>query len=99
MTKVEDTYTDIPTIFEIAIREDGWIHDVHLHLSIDNRSLPAIWNGYTRLKDGSRASIFKLEYIFRNTLRNQKATFHYFIDGIEYVCEPMIFNVHPFYEC
>lgn len=98
MNKIEDTYTNIPTIFEIAIREDGWIHDVHLHLSIDNRSLPATWSGYIRFKNGSRASIFKLEYIFRNTNRDQKATFHYFINGIKHVCEPMIFDVYNFYE-
>lgn len=98
MINAEDTYTNIPTIFEIAIREDGWIHDVHLHLQISDKPLLATWSGYTKFKDGSRASVFKLEYVFTNEFRNQHATFHYFIEGVEHVCEPMIFDVYNFYE-
>lgn len=99
MINVEDTYTNIPTTFEINIREDGWIDYVLLYLSVEVQPIPVEWKGYIRYKDGHRASIFKLEYVFKNTLRDQHATFHYFINGVEHVCEPMIFNVYPFYEC
>lgn len=98
MRNVEDTYTNIPTIFEIKIREQGWIHDVNLHLSTECEPLPAQWKGYIRYRNGHRSSIFKLKYVFKNALANQHATFHYFIEGVEYVCEPMFFNVYPFYE-
>lgn len=96
MVKVEDTYTDIPTIFENTIRELGWIHDVHLHLSTEAEPIPVEWKGYIRYKDGHRSSIFRLEYFFKTPLRDQHATFHYFIEGVEYVCETMVFNVYQF---
>lgn len=96
MINVENPYTIIPTLFELKVREDGWIHDVHLHLSTEIDPLPATWDRRIVLENGSYASVFKLEYIFKNALSNQQATFHYFIEGVEYVCETMLFDVYDF---
>lgn len=98
MINVENPYTIIPTLFELKVREDGWIHDVHLHLSTEAEPIPVDWKGYIRYRDGHRCSIFKLNYTFKNALSNQQATFHYFIEGVEYVCETMLFDVYDFYQ-
>lgn len=98
MRNVEDTYTNIPTIFEIKIREHGWIHDVHLHLSTEAEPIPVEWKGYVRYKDGHRCSIFKLHYTFKNAMSKQEAVFHYSIEGIEHVCESIVFDVYELYE-
>jgi len=96
-----ETYTDVPTIFEIKIRELGWIYDVYLE--VDDTHIPAEWVGFSNFYDSHsgetvRFSIFNVLYTFENVEYNKRATFHYSINGCNYVCEPFIFNVEPFYD-
>lgn len=90
-----DTYTDIPTIFEIKIRETGWIHDVYI--CINGCKVDTNWNQQTKIAD-DYYSLFRAEYIFKNVLYNAEATFYYSIDGTMYSCEPLRFNVYPFFD-
>lgn len=90
-----DTYTDIPTIFEIKIRETGWIHDVYI--CINGCKIAANWIRHIETTD-ENYSIFRAEYIFHNVLYNGEATFYYSIGGTKYSCEPIKFNVYPFYD-
>lgn len=94
------TYTDVPTIFEIQIRELGWIYNVHLEL--DSIYIPAEWVGYSEHVERTspneiRYSTFRATYTFENIQNNKKATFHYTIGGKDYICEPFVFDVYPFY--
>lgn len=94
------TYTDVPTIFEIEIRELGWIYDVYLE--IDGLHIPAEWVGYSEriekeFSEELRYSLFRVLYTFENVEHNKTARFHYSINGKEYVCEPFTFNVYSFY--
>lgn len=95
------TYTEFPTIFEIEIRELGWIYDVYLE--IDGIRIPAEWVGYLKHSEKDcmekfRYSLFRVTYTFENVEIGKTATFHYFIDSKEYVCTPFVFNVYPFYD-
>ena len=93
---MNETYINIPTIFEIRIREFGWIHDVYLE--VDGVRFPAEWVGYVRYTNKNRYSIFRVLHTFKNFTQNKKATFHYFVGGTEHVCEPLVFNVYPLYD-
>lgn len=90
---MDDTYVDVPTIFEIQIRESGWIHTVFV--KIDDIYIPCEWVGYTRRFRNSRYSLFRAEYTFKNVMRDKKAVFHYYIGNSQHVCKPIIFNVYP----
>lgn len=89
---MDDVYAGFPTIFELQIRELGWIHDVYAVMNGCDY-VPFEWVGYVQYKNGCRYSIFRLEYTFENTMRNAEAIFHYFIEGKERICKPMTFDV------
>jgi len=93
---MNETYINIPTIFEIEIREFGWIQNVYLE--VDGLRLPAEWVGYVWHSRKCRYSIFRVCYTFKDISQNKKATFYYSVGNVEHVCNPLIFNVYPLYD-
>lgn len=92
-----DTYTNIPTIFEIKIRELGWIH--HVYLVINGYCFPAEWICSIPGEGNHMYSIFRVTHTFENAIYNQEAVFHYSIEmDKEAICKPIKFNVYPFYD-
>lgn len=93
MTKANTIYeccTSIPTIFEIWIKEQGWIDDVYLE--IDNKLVKANWKKSELYMNG-RFSLFQVEYTFNNPVENQTAIFHYKIEGKPTQSEPYYYDV------
>ena len=90
---MDEITTYIPTLFEIRIKELGWIYDVYL--DVDGKSIPATWVRSEHLSDGNY-SLFEVIYTFDVPKDNQKAIFHFSIGNQKIDCEPLCFDVKPF---
>lgn len=91
----DTTYTSEYTVFSIEILEIGWIYNVWIDLGYV--CVQAEYCGKVIRKNG-RYSIFRVIHVFDFPMSNQLAYFHYYIEGKEYVTDPIRYDVENFYD-